>query len=62
VTPPEVWVKVTGQIVVEEWTTTVVMAVDGASLGAVTEIPIAELVDEAGAPGAVPTDVAWFVV
>jgi hypothetical protein len=44
VTPPVVWVKVTGQMVVEEWTTTVVYAVvagelttlDGATLVPIT--------------------------
>jgi hypothetical protein len=43
VTPPEVWVKVTGHTVVEEWTTTVVYAVvagELTTLDGTTPVPI----------------------
>jgi hypothetical protein len=50
VTPPDVCVNVTGQIVVEEWTMTVVIAVDAGWVDdPVTEIPMTEPVEEAGA-------------
>jgi hypothetical protein len=53
VTPPDVCVKVTGQMVVEEWTMTVVIAVDaGGADDAVTEIPMTDPVED----GADPTE------
>lgn len=50
VTPPEVCVKVTGQMVVDEWTMTVVIAVDaGGADDALMEVPMTDPAEEAGA-------------